>query len=253
MNYRIIILALFLLQVSILSFAKQKSCFKQSSFDIGFSLNGGTSIGNIAVSASQNWKMPWLQKNLYIGLGVRINSSFGFNNLDYETAQIDLRRESNFIFSPKVHAQIDTLNLESTQSNSINALLNIAYQKNKFGIELGLDLAGFSFGAEQNATLFYGEHSEAYRNVKAKPAPRNALLFGDNNIGMLQSSLCVQYQLKKNLKLLVGASKIRTEYIIDNPVIYTTSTRMLVNTDRYMKNSYTFLIGTRYTIKSKKS
>lgn len=252
MNYRKIAIAALLLQVSICSFGKQKACFKQSSFDIGFSLAAGTKLGNASLSASQYWKFACLHKNLYIGLGARTNSAIGFNNLEYETAQIDLRRESNFIFSPKVHEQIDTLTLESVQSNSINAMLNIAYQKNKLGIELSLDLVGFSFGAQQNATLVYGEQSEANRKVNATPAPRNALLFGDNNIGMLQSSLCVQYQIKKSWKLLIGASKIRTEYIIDNPVIYTSSTGMVVNTDRYMQNSLTFLLGTRYTIKSKK-
>ncbi|MBK7761826.1 MAG: hypothetical protein IPI46_00445 [Bacteroidetes bacterium] len=252
MNYRMLIATYMLIQVAYNVSAKQEPLFKQSSFDIGMHIGSNGKMSNLTGNAVQYWNLPKCSKHIYIGLGARLSSVIGGDNLNYESAQIDVRRESNFIFSQKVDAQIDTLQPEAIQSNAINAMLSIGYQKNKWGVELGLDIAGFSFGAQQNAVLVYGENSEANRKVVAKPAPRNALLFGDNNIGMLQTSLSLNYQIKKKLKLMIGASQIRTEYIIDNPVSYTPSSELLINTDRYMQNSLSFVLGVRYTLKSKK-
>ncbi len=233
--------------------SKKKPLLAQEHPVMGFSLAGNGNTNNLSVQASQYWQIHKNNSHVSVGLGARFTGSLGNKNPHYETAQIDLRRESNFIFSQQVAAHIDTLQLQQTQTNTLNAMLSLRYSRKKYDVALDMDIAGFGFGPTQEATLFFGEQSEASRLVLAKPAPRNLLLLGDNNVGNLHSTLSVNYHYRTQWDLCLGISQLRCEYRIDKPVLYTASTGIIINTDRYRQTAVGILLGTRYHFHAKKS
>ncbi|HNF72560.1 MAG TPA: hypothetical protein PLP34_09100, partial [Chitinophagaceae bacterium] len=179
----------------------------------------------------------------------RYTLSASGNKTIYNTAAIDLNRESNFIFSKKVPLNIDTLSIENHQTHTWNLMLCIVFPVKSWEVECRFDVLGFSSGSRKQATLQYGEEGEAIRKGSVIPAPRNLLLLGDNNRGTLNATLGVKHKLKHSWFGEFGLQYLRNEYQFDRPVQYKNSIGQSIFTDRYRAVTLGAMIGLVYSLK----
>ena len=235
---------------------KKNACIKQTTSEAGISIgsNGYQSFASLATN--QYWKLGKNQKHLQVGLGARFTSSFGGKNINYVTDDPILscgQTGLGSLFTKQISKNIDTLNVSTTQVNTMNAVLYLRYELNsKWVIDFNMDLAGFAFGGAKSSTLTYGEHSDATRSTDAKPSPRNVLLFSAYNRGSFYNELMLSYLYKKNIRLKAGFSSLNYEYTIDHPVLYTNTLGTVIGIDRYRMKSLCFGVGVNYIFNPKK-
>jgi hypothetical protein len=235
---------------------KKNACIKQTTSEAGISIgsNGYQSFASLATN--QYWKLGKNQKHLQVGLGVRLTLSFGGKNINYMTDDPAISSGHTglgSIFTKRISKNIDTLNVSSTQVNTMNAVLYLRYELNpKWAIDFNMDLAGFAFGGSKSSTLTYGEQSDATRTTNAKPSPRNVLLFSAYNRGSFYNELMLSYLYKKDIRLKAGFSSLNYEYTIDNPVLYTNTLGTVIGIDRYRMKTLCFGVGVNYIFKQKK-
>jgi hypothetical protein len=239
-----------------LLFAQQKTPFISRNIqEAGALLNSNGSLSALALTGIQYWGVGKKKKNFKLGLGARLTSSFGSNKLEYITAPAILtsgQTGPGVFFAEQITQNIDTLSLNSTQVNALNAYLALRYDfAQKWGIEFNIDLVGLSFGGNKDAKLVYGDGNQSIQNSKAKPTTLNALLISDNDLGSLNSAFMLSYKFMPQIKVLAGASFLFNEYTLESPVSYTNSIGTKVNAERYRTKQLMFGVGINYVFKHK--
>ncbi len=213
--------------------------------------NGSTSA--FALSIGQYWGFGKRRKNFKLGLGARLTSSMGASNLEYITAPAKLtsgQTGPGVFFASQVPENIDTLTLNGSQVNALNAFLALRYDfAKKWGLEFNIDLIGFSFGAARMAVLKYGDQTGNTKIIPAKPTTINGMLISDNDHGSLNSEFLIFYKMNSNLRLKVGASFLFSEYTIDNPPTYTNSKGTIISNDRFRSKALMIAVGVNYIIR----
>lgn len=196
---------LFVLFAAVTTFAQQKKANLAE-----LSLSAGDWF-TVSASYTPIWGLG-KSKKLKMGVGVRLNSSFG-NNLLFETAPAKLtsgQTGPGVLFAENIKANIDTLRINSPQVNALNLYYTIEYAvSKKFDVGFNIDLLGFSFGGSKPATYLSNNVGTA---TTAKPTAFNLLLISDNDLGTLNSEIYGRYHLNKKIALKAGATFIFNEY-----------------------------------------
>ncbi len=182
--------------------------------------------------------------NLKIGYGLRFNTYFATNQ-NYLTAPAKITGASDF----DAAKDYDTVVFKKAQSNSINLALYFQYTFfKKLDIGFNIDAVGFSFGANQTgdySTSKYLPNTSVLKfstTTDAKPTQLNALLVGDNDLGMLSSELMARYWLNDKFAIKAGLNYLFTEYTTEKLLRGGTN-------DRYRNKSAMVMLGITYKIK----
>ena len=135
---RILLIALSL--SSFTGFAQKKTPYiARTSQEAGASIATNGDLSALALNATQYWGVGNRKKNFKLGLGVRLTSSFGSGNPMYITAPALLtsgQTGPGVFFADQITQNIDTVSLNSTQVNALNAFLALRYDfAKKWGIE----------------------------------------------------------------------------------------------------------------------
>lgn len=237
-------------------FSQQKTPFiSRTTHEAGVSLYSNGNLSALALTGIQYWGVGKSKKNFKLGLGARLTSSFGSNKLEYITAPAILtsgKTGPSVFFAEQITQNIDTLSLNATQVNALNAYLALRYDfAQKWGIEFNIDLVGLSFGGKKEGKLVYGDGSQSIQHSKAKPTTFNALLISDNDLGSLNSAFMLSYKFKPHIKILAGASFLFNEYTLESPVTYTNSIGTKVNAESYRTKQLMFGVGINYVFNHK--
>ncbi|MFT5953055.1 MAG: hypothetical protein ACI9AU_001783 [Bacteroidia bacterium] len=179
-----------------------------------YRVNGGASLGPGAAMFSLGAEREFnvFSDKFHINPGVRL-SVYNGNDLEYITAPAEYTSNDD---------QIDTLNFGTVQNNFANLYVRLGYDiTEKFSISFDIDVAGVSFGSEQNysdfrqgAALRAQPQTDLGYSDKGSPTTFNLLLLGDNDIGSLNSTLNISYDVTKRLGIDLGVGLIFTEYTI---------------------------------------
>ncbi len=239
----------FLLLAVIFSSAQLKS---QDSAKIPYLLkntyiSGAVSFGSKQFAGALSWeKLHGIgkKKNLKIGYGLRFNTYSG-SDQKYLTAPAKITG------APDFKNNYDTVSFKKTQSNSINLALFFQYTFfKKLDVGFNIDAVGFSFGANQLGDYASSQYKPnempniiKYQTITgAKPTSLNALLVGDNDLGMLSSELMLRYWVTEKLAVKIGLNYLFTEYTTDKILRGGTN-------DRYRNKSALGLVGISLKIK----
>jgi hypothetical protein len=210
-------------------------------------VNASVSFGAKQFAGALSWeKLHGLgkKKNLKIGYGVRFNTYSG-SDQKYLTAPAKITGASGF------NNAYDTVSFKKAQSNSINLALFFQYTLfKKLDLGFNIDAVGFSFGANQTGDYATSKYRPAdmpnivrfETTTGAKPSAINALLVGDNDLGMLSSGFTARYWLTEKLAVKLGFNYLFTEYTTDKMLRGGTN-------DRYRNKSGLFEIGVSLKIK----
>lgn len=182
------------------------------------------------------------RKRWHVAIGPRGAFNLGNKNINYITAPPSITTgKTGFASyaSNRKSENMDTLFLNNTRIITLNFMLRLTYQmSDRFSIEAHTDLFGFSFGAEKQGLLYFGDdglYSSVY--TKAKPASSNLMLPSQHAFGTVCAGFGLRYQLTLNWKISSGISVLYTEYHVQNPVNYINSLDVNVNTERYRSRS----------------
>jgi hypothetical protein len=210
-------------------------------------VTGTVGFGNKQFAGALSWeKLHGLgkRKNLKIGYGIRFNSYSG-SDQKYLTAPAKITGASNF------NNGYDTVSFRKAQSNSINLALFFQYTLfKKLDIGFNIDAVGFSFGVNNKGDYASNTYKPAdmpniikYQTITdAKPTSINALLVGDNDLGMLSSEFMARYWITEKLAVKLGFNYLFTEYTTDKLLRGGTN-------DRYRNKSGLFEVGISLKIK----
>jgi len=187
-------------------------------------LSAGNQEQTIALSYHKNWGIG-KAKRFKIGTGVRFNAYFG-QNREYTTAPAKLTSKQEgpqVLFSETFEENLDTLVVKSSNTNSVNLLINLEYALTpKLDIGFNIDAVGFSFGPTESGVLTSSLQSPSNRAVSTKPTAINGLLISDNDWGSLNSELYLRYKFHSRWAINGGLtfifSELRTDgkYVLDN-------------------------------------
>lgn len=209
---------------------------KRTTTEAGIMLSTSGDLTSTSLNVMQYWGFGKKNRKFKVGLGGRLNSYFGNDNLEYITASGKLTGEI---------ANIDTLKLSGTQANALNLFLALRYDiTERWGVEVNIDLAGFSFGGEKDGDLKFNEGMDSA--TKGTPTPGNLLLIGDNDKGNVNSEFLITYRYKSNWRFKAGAMFQFLEYSIDPVYKYTNSKGTVLQTERYRSKNITYGIGVNY-------
>ena len=230
------------LALTSLYFLGHSQTFKEN-HDFGLALSQTNAETNISLSWKQLYPVTKNQK-LKIGYGARFNSYFS-SNQDYITAPAELtsgEKGPQVFFIENINENLDTIRVFKTQHNSLNAVIYIEYKiTDKIGIGFNIDAVGFSFGPESDGHLISSNSPNSGTEiVVSKPTPYNVLLVSDNDIGMLNSELFVNYDFTNRLSVNLGFTFLFTEYTTDAPISYN------FDNDRFRRKSLLGMIGINY-------
>lgn len=176
--------------------------------------NAGASIGAgatmFSIGAEREFNV--ISKKFHINPGVRL-SVFNGNDLEYITAPAKYTVNDD---------QVDTMTFGTVQNNFANLYVRLGYDfTEKLSLSFDIDVVGVSFGSEQNYSDFRqgaalrAQPQTALGHVeKASPTTLNLLLVGDNDLGSLNSTLNISYDVTKRLGIDLGAGLVFTEYTI---------------------------------------
>ena len=116
--------------------------------------------------------------------------------------------------APVKHDGPDRVTIDGARLAMINADIH-ASAKIAPRLEGGfnLDVAGFSFGAHENAS-FRRSSSDPARTVGASPGGGNLFLFGSNDRGSLNSEFYLAWQFSPSWSVRGGLAHLLTEYVI---------------------------------------
>lgn len=233
---------------------KKTRYISRTTAETGLSISGNSAMTALSLHAEQFWGLGHNHRHVHVGLGARLTSSFGSGSLTYITAPAQLtsgKTGPGVFFTSNISNNIDTVTLNNTQVNALNVfiLLNYTFSQ-RWSAEFNIDLVGFSFGGDKNATLFYGDGNTFYSKYsEAKPTSTNVLLISDNDIGSLNSELNVFYRFTNKVKLKAGFGFLFNEYTLTSPINYINTLGTNINTARYRTKALMLGIGFNYTLK----
>ncbi len=131
--------------------------------------------------------------------------------------------------------------IQSPQTNSINASINIDYKiSSKITVGFNIDAIGFSFGAEKKGNYINGTQG---KNTEGKPTAFNVLLISDNDQGSLNSELYLKYLCTDKWAIKTAAQFLFTEYTTETEVQQFPSPN-----DRFRNKSLLFAVGISYQL-----
>lgn len=178
---------------------------------------GFGSVTSVSMGYQHNWKLGKKQK-LEMGVGGRFSSIFA-SNKNYVTAPAKIAKGGGgpgAFFKEPILANMDSVLLPSAQINSLNVMINFAYNfSDRFRAGFNIDVIGFSFGGSQTGAYINGNGSPGSQTlpVTASPAGFNLLLIGENDLGSLNSELYVTYSLNEKWSVKLAAQHIFMEYV----------------------------------------
>lgn len=202
--------------------------------------NAGASVGAGATMFSLGVEREFnvFSDKFHINPGVRL-SAFNGNDLDYITAPAKYTVNDD---------QVDTLTFGTVQNNFANLYVRIGYDITpKLSVSFDIDVVGVSFGREQTNTQYFPGKASSdlgvpkVSSVNASPTTLNVLLIGDKDLGSLNSTLNISYDITKRLGIDAGAGLIFTEYTTANEIGYDGNDRFRnKNMMGYLGVSYLF-------------
>jgi hypothetical protein len=188
--------------------ASSFGAFAQYRVNAGASLGAGATMFTLGAEREFNV----ISDKFHVNPGVRLNV-FSGNDLDYITAPAEYTKNDD---------QVDTVNFNTVQNNFANLYVRLGYDfTKKFSVSFDIDVVGVSFGSEQTYSDF--RQGEALSSApqtalghfeKGSPTTLNVLLVGDNDLGSLNSTLSLSYDITKRLGVDLGAGLVFTEYTI---------------------------------------
>lgn len=210
---------------------------KRTTVEGGITLSSNGDLTTISLNGMQYWGFGNKNRRFKVGAGIRLNSNFGNDNLEYITADGKLTGDE---------ANLDTVYFEGTQVSAANLFVALRYDfTERFGLEFNIDVAGFSFGAEKEGTLYYNDGAEL-NITDGTPSAGNVLLIGDNDIGNLNSEMMLSYRYKSNWRFKAGAVYQFNEYMLGTVPRYTNAKGTVLETQRYRAKNITFGVGVNY-------
>lgn len=223
----------------LLVLASTSGAYAQYRVNAGASAGAGATMFSMGVEREFNI----VSKKFHINPGVRL-SVYNGKNLDYITAPAKYTTNDT---------EVDTLSFRSVQNNFANLYVRLGYDfSDKFSVSFDIDVVGVSFGSEQKYTDF--RQGEALQNQpqlpsahieNGQPTTLNLLLIGDNDIGSLNSTFKLSYQVTKRMGIDLGAGLIFTEYTI-------ASKRGYDGNNRFRNKNMMGYIGASYLLGDKK-
>ena len=178
-----------------------------------------------------------LKKKFHLGYGLRYTGFFG-SNKEYITAPADVS-EGNFL-KPQNKAKLDTITFASTQVNSVNLNVHLAYAINpKLLVGFNIDAIGFSVGSPRGGVL---QSNGVLSSVQAEVSSFNVLLTGDYDKGSLNSEFYALYALNDKFKLKGGVSFIFTEYTTDKKIASN------FDNDQFRNKNLGLMLGVAYSL-----
>lgn len=210
---------------------------KRTTLEGGIMLSSNGDLTTVSLNGMQYWGLGRHNRRFKIGAGIRLNSNFGNDNLEYITADGSLTGEE---------ANLDTILFEGTQVMAANLFLALRYDvTERWGAEFNIDLAGFSFGGEKAGTLTYND-GNVLSITDGTPTAGNLLLIGDNDIGNLNSEFLLTYRYKSNWRFKAGAVFQFNEYSLGTVPNYTNAQGTELEIQRYRSKNMTFGLGVNY-------
>ena len=208
-------------------------------------VHAGVSLGADATMFSLGAEREFnvFSDKFHINPGVRL-SIFSGNDLDYITAPAKYTKNDD---------QVDTLSFATPQSAFANLYVRLGYDiTEKLSISFDIDVIGVSSGSEQTDLSF--KEGEALQNktpvysmpfaIVANPTTLNLLLVGDNDIGSLNSTLNLTYNVTQRLGIDLGVGLVFTEYTINDKIGYD-------GNDRFRNKSMMGYVGVSYLLGDK--
>ncbi|HAV24747.1 MAG: hypothetical protein ACJAR8_000307 [Bacteroidia bacterium] len=179
-----------------------------------YRVNGGASLGPGAAMFTLGVEREFnvISDKFHVNPGVRL-SVYNGNDLEYITAPAEYTSNDD---------QVDTMTFGTVQNNFANLYVRLGYDfTERFSLSFDIDIVGVSFGSEQNysdfrqgAALRAQPQTALGHTEKGSPTTFNLLLVGDNDIGSLNSTLNISYDVTKRLGIDLGVGLIFTEYTI---------------------------------------
>ncbi len=206
-----------------------------------YRVNAGASLGAGAAMFTLGAEREFnvLSNKFHINPGVRI-SVFNGNNLEYTTAPAKYTVNDD---------QVDTITQYSVQNNFANLYVRLGYVfTERISLSFDIDVVGISFGGESDYKSFGpGKASQANgpvpanQSVISSPTSVNVLLIGDNDLGSLNSTLNLTYNVTQRLGMDLGVGLVFTEYTSEDKIGYDGNDRFRnKNMMGYLGVSYLF-------------
>jgi len=210
---RLFVLAMTFLCFTGASFAQKTDTLTHHRAFIDFGSTIGRDQGSVSAAFTYKWKLGEKRK-LELGVGARYTGYFG-KKKDYITAPASLARTTSFpfliVFAGQREENFDTLTVQRPFVNSLNITFNLGYALGpKWYAGTNIDVIGFSAGPSTNA--IFKSYGNTTTEPKARVAPFNLLLTGDNDRGSLNSEFFVSYKLNEKCSIKGIYQFIFTEY-----------------------------------------
>lgn len=213
--------------------------------EVGIALSAAQNQNNVAIATKKRHPIGKSQK-LLVGYGLRVNMYNGEDRF-YVTAPAELtssRTGPLVFFTDNILENFDTLSTENARHFSLNAAFYVGYQINdKLRIGFNIDALGISFGPLVSASIIASQKPVNDPGiVSAKPTVLNALLISDNDWGMLNSELNINYFINSHWNIGTGLTFLFTEYTTSEPLTYN------FNNTRFRQKSLMGNISLNYTL-----
>ncbi len=222
---------------TLILFSISFTSFSQYRVSVGGSF--GSEINMITLGFEREFNV--VSKKIHVNPGLRVNV-FNGSSLDFITAPAEYTVNDS---------EVDTLFMPTVQSNFANLYVRLGYDiTEKLSVSFDIDLVGVSFGSEQNDNVFKpGEDLQSANtgsssSVVANPTQINVLLVGDNDLGSLNSTFMITYNLTKRLGIDAGLTYVFTEYTTDLSIGYD-------GNDRFRNKSAMGYFGVSYLLGNK--
>jgi hypothetical protein len=188
-------------------------CGVKSQFDLAIGVGASSYTG--ALMWSRNHGL-FKGKKFRIGYGVRL-SGFGGSNLNYSTAPAKLIADN----------LVDSILIGSPLNMGFNANIHLGYIITpKWQVGFNIDAVGFSFGGNKSVDYASGLNNPDFpERLNAAPTALNALLIGNNDLGMLKSEFYVAYNFCNKYGVRAGLDFTFSEY--------TTAQKLNFDNDRF--------------------
>lgn len=158
-----------------------------------------------------------------VGLGLRLTSLFA-KDLNFRTAPARLtsgQQSLVALFTEDIAANIDTLRLPKSQTNSLNLSLHLQYTfGSRFDVGFNIDALGVSFGGRQSGEFLARSQGRPVTIEPAKVTPFNLLLISDSDRGSLNSELYARYWVGPKVGIRAGLSFQFSEYTTDRKLTF---------------------------------
>lgn len=205
---------------------------KNIAADAAFSIYSGEQL--FALSLSKTHAVG-KKKKILLGYGLRYNMYLGVDK-NYVTAPAELTSGKTgpvVFFTENITENMDSFVVNRSLHHGFNSVIYIGYRFNdNWSALFNIDAFGFTVGPKVEGDLVSDKKppSSASRFL-AKPTKYNLLLISDNDIGLLNSELYLQYKNPQGYGFRFGASFLFTEYNTTSQVTYN------FDNDRFRKKS----------------